>query len=169
MHLGPDSLILSEDQGSPKTPLPPSFSSLLQVASYLPGRNLYTYLCPSFCGCHLRGRHPNCLVLIANRTYIHVANKEVLKRLKSTPWPQSYTPGPSAEGVGKNTQLPFLSGRCLSTYFPSCCLRAQLPTSLHVGAVIISFGTLSSWHTFNYWEVLGTKKVAWTITKVTGA
>lgn len=28
----------------------------------------------------------------------------------------------------------FLPGRGLTTYFPSCCLGAQLPISLHLGA-----------------------------------
>ena len=62
------------------------------------------------------------------------ANKEtVLNGPRSTPTLQLYT---QAQQRGGRQKCPsrFPPGRDSTTCFPSCCLRVQLPISLHLGA-----------------------------------
>lgn len=62
----------------------------------------------------------------------------------------------------------FLPGRRLNTYFLSRCLKVQFPTSLRVANDCDRCFTDNdrSWYTCDYWEPLGRKEVAWTVTKV---
>ena len=73
----------------------------------------------------------------------------------------------SAEEAGRNTSQASRE-RDLFVYFQSCCLRIQLPSSLHRGADRDPppWGTAGPWRTLNCWERLRTKKVAWTTVEI---
>ena len=77
-------------------------------------------LCPSFCGYLLRDRCPSCLVLRANRAYIHVANKEVLNTLLTRdilihlPLPKRYSLC--------NLWLSSLFTFCSEVFVPTLCI-----------------------------------------------
>lgn len=97
---------------------------------YLPGRSLCTRLSPSFCKCCPRVRSLEHLTL-AHKSHRTTAIKEAFLNRHSSS--HGYISGPSAE---RQTKVPiplFLTGRGVSTFVPSCCLRIRLPISLHPG------------------------------------
>lgn len=63
-----------------------------------------------------------------------------------------YTPKSGAEETSKKACLQFPPGRALTIYFPSCCLRVQLPIRLYVSSEGEPplWDTDRSWHTLNY-------------------
>lgn len=61
-------------------------------------------------------------------------------------------PGLSTEEKAKTPISQFIPGRVLTIYFPNYHLRAQLLTSLHLGADcdVHFWNTDESWHSLNY-------------------
>jgi len=107
----------------------------------------------------------NHLALIANRAGIHKSyritlKKQFLHRRRKNPF-MALPPGLSTEEKAKTPISQFIPGRVLTIYFPNYHLRAQLLTSLHLGADCAPplWDTDGSWHTFNYQEPRRTKKV----------
>ena len=162
--------ILLGDQGNWWTSplLPPD--SPLHVSSVSPWKELVHMLVPQFLLCCPRDGFLGCLALIAiGLPFVVQQAKKRLWTGARAPLFHNYIHEPNAERAGKKKPFSqFLPGKGLTTYFPSCFLRVQLPISLRLGTEWDPhlWNTVGSWQTLNYWEPLTTKEMSWMITDI---
>lgn len=146
----------------PVSTIPTFFLWLIQACQCLPERSLCTCLVPWFLWLLPRG----CVSSLRDsgggkagicRSHRTVANKETILSQLSTQG------SVQREQTEKAISLSFPE-RDLYKIFKSCCLRVQLPISLHLGADWdpLFWSTDRSWNTLNYCEPQRTKKVVWT-------